>query len=194
MDTRAPSSCRRSSGCSAWRSSFSSRSSGAWPTGERLPGLGGRTRACDGGHSHDAVLRGHGRRTAHWIAPGAALLGLSLLLAAIGVALAGSYSFWLAPAPALSLSRSLSHGLGIANFYPLTVAAATGAAPHLVDQAAARLAVAGGLALLTAPLAVGALSDAAGMRWGFGIVAPLLVLAFANLCFRPGGSPGRTRR
>ena len=107
--------------------------------------------------------------------------GVALLLAAIGVALGGFLLFWLAPAPALSLAGLFLTGLGIANFYPLTVAAATGAAPHLVDQATARLAVAGGLALLTAPLAVGALSDAAGMRWGFGIVAPLLILAFANL-------------
>ena len=106
---------------------------------------------------------------------------VSLLLAAIGVALCGFLVFWLAPTPLLSLAGLFVAGLGIANFYPLTVALATGAAPHLVDQAAARLAVAGGLALLTAPLAVGALPDAAGMRWGFGIVAPLLMLAFAGL-------------
>ena len=106
---------------------------------------------------------------------------VSLLLAAIGVALCGFLVFWLAPAPAPSLVGLFLAGLGIANFYPLTVAAATGAASHLVDQATARLAVAGGLALLTAPLAVGALSDAAGMRWGFGIVAPLLMLAFVGL-------------
>jgi MFS family permease len=106
---------------------------------------------------------------------------VSLLLAAIGVAVGGFLVFWLAPAPALSLAGLFLTGLGVANFYPLTVALATGSAPHLVDQAAARLAVAGGLALLTAPFVVGALSDAAGMRWGFGIVAPLLVLAFAGL-------------
>jgi MFS family permease len=62
----------------------------------------------------------------------------------------------------------------------LTVAVATGAAPDLVDRATARLAVAAGTALLTAPLVVGAVSDVAGMRWGFGIVVPVLVLAFAG--------------
>jgi MFS family permease len=106
---------------------------------------------------------------------------VSLLLVAIGVAVGGFLVFWLAPAPALNLAGLFLTGLGVANFYPLTVALATGSAPHLVDQAAARLAVAGGLALLTAPFVVGALSDAAGMRWGFGIVAPLLVLAFVGL-------------
>ena len=119
--------------------------------------------------------------------------GLNLLLAAIAVALAEFLLFWLASAPALSLAGLFLTGLGIANFYPLTVAAATGAAPHLVDQAAARLAVAGGLALLTAPLAVGALSDAAGMRWGFGIVAPLLILAFANLLLSTRWLTGRNQ-
>lgn len=61
------------------------------------------------------------------------------------------------------------------------MAVATGAAPHLIDQATARLAVATGGALLLAPLAVGVLSDAAGMRWGFGIVVPLLVTGFAGV-------------
>jgi MFS family permease len=116
-----------------------------------------------------------GSRLARWYP------SVSLLLAAIGVALGGFLLFWLAPTPVPSLAGLFLAGLGIANFYPLTVSAATSAAPHLVDQATARLAVAGGLALLTAPFAVGALSDAAGMRWGFGIVAPLLILAFAGL-------------
>ena len=107
--------------------------------------------------------------------------GISLLLAAIVVALVRVPALLARRRSALSLVGLFLAGLGIANFYPLTVAAATGAAPHLVDQAAARLAVAGGLALLTAPLAVGALSDIAGMRWGFGIVAPLLIFAFASL-------------
>jgi hypothetical protein len=71
--------------------------------------------------------------------------------------------------------------LGIANLYPLTLSAATGAAPHLIDQATARLAVATGSALLTAPLVVGLVSDAAGMRWGFGIVVPLLLTAIIGV-------------
>jgi MFS family permease len=106
--------------------------------------------------------------------------GITLLLAAIVIALGGFLLFWLAPKAAISLLGLFVAGLGIANFYPLTVAAATGTAPHLIDQTTARLAVAAGISLLVAPLAVGALSDAAGMRWGFGIVTPLLVMAFAG--------------
>jgi MFS family permease len=106
---------------------------------------------------------------------------VALLLAAIAIALAGFLLFWQAPGPALSLTGLFVAGLGIANFYPLTVSVATGAAPELIDKATARLAVAGGIAFLTVPLAVGALADAAGMRLGFGIVVPLLVAAFACL-------------
>jgi MFS family permease len=106
---------------------------------------------------------------------------LTVLLSAIVVALGGFLLFWLAPMPAASLPGLFLAGLGIANFYPLTVAVATGVAPHLIDEATARLAVAGGTALLVAPLAVGAISDVAGMRWGFGIVVPLLLTAFASV-------------
>lgn len=106
--------------------------------------------------------------------------GVNLLAVAIVIALVGFLLYWLAPVPALSLMGLFVTGFGIANLYPLTVAVATGAAPDLVDRATARLAVAAGTALLTAPLVVGAVSDAAGMRWGFGIVVPVLVLAFAG--------------
>jgi MFS family permease len=105
---------------------------------------------------------------------------VNLLAVAIVIALVGFLLYWLAPVAALSLTGLFVAGFGIANLYPLTVAVATGAAPDLVDRATARLAVAGGTALLTAPLIVGAVSDAAGMRWGFGIVVPVLILAFAG--------------
>jgi MFS family permease len=104
---------------------------------------------------------------------------LPLLLAAIAVASGGFLVFWLAATPMVSLPGLFVAGLGIANLYPLTLGAATGAGAHDIDRATARLAIAGGGALLIAPLAVGAISDVAGMRWGFGIVAPLLVAAFA---------------
>ena len=106
--------------------------------------------------------------------------GVNLLAMAVVIALVGFLFYWLAPIPAVSLGGLFVAGFGIANLYPLTVAVATGAAPELVDRATARLAVAAGVALLTAPLVVGAVSDAAGMRWGFGIVVPVLVLAFSG--------------
>jgi fucose permease len=106
---------------------------------------------------------------------------VALLLVAILVALGGFSLYWLAPRPVSSLAGLFIAGLGIANFYPLTVAIAIGAAPHQVDRATARLAVASGVAVLLAPLAVGMVSDAAGMRWGFGIVPLLLGAALASV-------------
>jgi MFS family permease len=104
-----------------------------------------------------------------------------LLLAAIAIALAGFLAYWLAPSAPVSLAGLFLAGLGVANCYPMTLASAAGAAPHLIDQATARLAVASGSALLSAPFVVGVISDAVGMRWGFGIVVPLLLTAFISV-------------
>jgi len=105
----------------------------------------------------------------------------NLLYGALAIALVGFLLFWLGSGAALSLIGLFVAGLGIANFYPLTVGVATGAVPELIDTATARLAVAGGSALLLAPFVVGAIADLVGMRWGFGIVAPLLIAAFICL-------------
>jgi MFS family permease len=106
--------------------------------------------------------------------------GPSLLPVAIVVALVGFLCFWLGPVAITSLAGLFVAGLGVANLYPLTVAVAAGVVPERVDEATSRLAIAAGTAVLTAPLAVGALSDLAGMRWGFGIVVPLLVIALIS--------------
>jgi len=101
--------------------------------------------------------------------------GTGLLLAALVLALVAFPVFWLSSRAPVSVAGLFVAGIGIANFYPLTVAAAAGAVPDRPDQATARLAISGSGALLTVPLAVGVLSDLAGMRWGFGVVVPLLV-------------------
>lgn len=100
--------------------------------------------------------------------------GTRLLLAALLLALIGFPIFWLAPVAPLSIVGLFVAGIGIANFYPLTIAAAAGAAPDQADQATARLAISGAGAMLTVPLLVGGISDLVGMRWGFGVVVPLL--------------------
>jgi MFS family permease len=105
--------------------------------------------------------------------------GTGLLLGALALAIFGFPIFWLAPSPVGSLVGLFVAGIGIANFYPLTVAAATSIVPDRADQATARLAISGAGALLTVPLMVGAISDLVGMRWGFGVVLPLLLGAVA---------------
>jgi fucose permease len=111
-----------------------------------------------------------------------------LLLGCIVVALAGFPFFWLAGSSWISLAGLFVAGIGIANFYPLTVASATGALPEAVERVASRLAISGGGALLLTPLAVGVISDAVGMQWGLGIVMPLLVGAFVLVSIVVRGS------
>jgi fucose permease len=108
---------------------------------------------------------------------------LTLLPSVVALGLSGFLVFWLAPHPAMNLAGLFIAGLGIANFYPLTIAAATSAAADAADRATARLALAGGSAQLLAPLSVGVVSNLAGVRWGFGIIVPLLLGAFAMLRF-----------
>jgi fucose permease len=102
-----------------------------------------------------------------------------LLPLALGLALVGFPLLWLGRAPLLGVLGLLLLGLGIANVYPLTIAVAVKAAGAQRDQAAARLLVAGGSAVLLAPLALGALADQVGITRAFGVVAPLLCGAVA---------------
>jgi MFS family permease len=112
-----------------------------------------------------------------------------ILLACILVALTGFPVFWLGDSPVLALAGLFIAGIGVANFYPLTVGTATNTAPQAVDRAVARLAISGGAALLLMPFAVGALSDWIGMRWGLGLVAPLLLAAALLVLSTVRGTP-----
>jgi MFS family permease len=105
--------------------------------------------------------------------------GGRLIIVALGFTLVGFPVFWLAPDPVLNLIGLFVAGIGIANFYPLALGAATDAAASMPDRATARLAIAGGSSLLIGPLIIGSISDLVGMRWGFGLVVPLLVGAAA---------------
>lgn len=105
--------------------------------------------------------------------------GSRLLLIAQVIALAGVPLFWLATQPALSIAGFFLAGLGIANFYPLTLSVAIGAAPKSADAASARLSLAGGLALSFAPLTIGAMADRAGLQQAYGLLIILLVVLIA---------------
>ena len=69
-------------------------------------------------------------------------------------------------------------GVGVANLYPLIVALALGAAPGQSNEAGARLTFASGTAILAAPLLLGALADAVGIRLAYGVVPIFLLGAF----------------
>jgi MFS family permease len=98
-----------------------------------------------------------------------------LLLLALGVSAAGFSVYWLAPVALVAVLGLFVAGIGVANLFPLTVALALGAAPGQSNEAGARLTFASGTAILAAPLLLGALTDAAGIRLAYGVV-PIFIL------------------
>jgi len=100
-----------------------------------------------------------------------------LLFAAIGLTLVGLPLFWLARTPALNILGLFITGLGIANQYPLTMSIAVGLAGEKTNQASARVTLAVGAALLSAPLILGRLADNLGLQTAFGLIPALMTAA-----------------
>lgn len=100
--------------------------------------------------------------------------GETLLLLALGVTSVGFPLFWLSPWAVVNIAGLFITGLGVANLFPLTLSVAVGVAPQLVDVASARLSLAGGLAILSAPFVLGWLADRFGIYGAFAVV-PLLL-------------------
>jgi MFS family permease len=107
-----------------------------------------------------------------------------------GLAILGSAVAWASPVPALSGMGLFIAGLGVAQLYPLGVAAAIAAAPGQVTLAGTRLTLASGTAVLVAPFALGAVADAAGVVVGWGLVVALAVVALVLVARLPHASPG----
>jgi fucose permease len=105
------------------------------------------------------------------------LSGGILLLVTLCVAFAGFPLFWLSAVPVLSLLGLFVVGLGVGSIYPLAIAVGVAAAPGRTDTATARLGLAGGSAILTAPFVLGAVADRVGIERAYGIVVPLLFAA-----------------
>jgi fucose permease len=120
-----------------------------------------------------AMLAGRilGSRLAH------RLSGATLLLVTLCVALAGFPLFWLSAMPVLSLLGLFVVGLGVGSVYPLAISVGVAATPGRTDTATARLGLAGGGAILTAPFVLGAFADRVGIETAYGIVVPLLLAA-----------------
>jgi hypothetical protein len=101
-------------------------------------------------------------------------VGLGLLLAILG-----AVATWLSTIPALSAGALFVAGCGVAILYPLGVAIAIGASGGRFAVAGIRLTLASGLAILAAPLVLGAVSDATGVITGWALVPGLAVVALA---------------
>jgi MFS transporter, DHA1 family, inner membrane transport protein len=104
-----------------------------------------------------------------------------LLTAALAITMAGFVAYWGISQPAVSIAGLFVIGLGIAPLYPLVTNFAVGAAGHAKDIATVRLAVAFGISLLVAPIALGYLSDSVGLSPAHLALPGLVAVAYA--CF-----------
>jgi predicted MFS family arabinose efflux permease len=107
-----------------------------------------------------------------------------LLIGALALTFAGFLIYWGVSWPPAAVAGAFVIGLGVAPLYPLVTDFAIGAAPKSRDLAAMRLAIAFGLALLLAPIALGALADELGLGPAH-LALPALVL-LAYVCFFAG--------
>ena len=107
-----------------------------------------------------------------------------LVLAGLGAGVA-----WVSTAPILSGFGLFLAGVGVAILYPLGVAAALAGTPGQLALAGNRLTLASGLAILLAPLALGAIADATGVIAGWGLVLGLVAVAFCLVFGLSTGQP-----
>lgn len=122
--------------------------------------------------------------------------GALLLLAALGLSLAGFLCFWLSPLRLLNVIGLFITGLGVANLYPLGLAVTSSLAPDQANVASGRISFGSGFAILVAPQLLGGLADQIGIHRAYGIVAFLLVaalMAFFASRRRSGRGPGRSQ-
>jgi hypothetical protein len=98
--------------------------------------------------------------------------GLVALVAS--VATAGFALLWAVKDPTVAAGGLFLAGLGIALLYPVSLAEALAAWPANPSRAAARCALASGIAIGAAPLLLGALADLAGLRAALLLVPALL--------------------
>lgn len=96
----------------------------------------------------------------------------------LGVAIVGFLSLWIARAAWVAAVALFVTGLGVGNLYPLSISLALDAGAGRTDRAMARIQLFVGLAVLTAPLLLGVLSDHLGVIRAVA-VEPLLIAAAA---------------
>lgn len=99
---------------------------------------------------------------------------VGLVLAACGALVA-----WVSTLPVVSAAGLFAAGVGVAVLYPVGISAALAAAPGQLAAAGARLTLASGVAILVAPLALGAIADLTGVVAGWALVIALAVVALA---------------
>lgn len=97
-----------------------------------------------------------------------------LLRLACVIAMTGFAIFWLGNSVLLNVIGLSIAGLGLANFYPLTLSAAIGSAPKNAGLATSRMSLASGGATMTSPLLLGLIAEQSNIFTAYGLVAGLL--------------------
>lgn len=119
----------------------------------------------------------------------------ALMLASIGLSLAGFAAFWLGSASGavVVLAGLFVVGLGISGLYPFVVSLALGeAGASRSVRASADATLAAGAAILSLPIVLGRLADSFGIRWAY-LAIPAVLVALAGIIFATLGK-ARTAR
>jgi fucose permease len=104
-----------------------------------------------------------------------------LLAVALGIAAIGFVVLWPAGVPAQAVGGLALLGVGIGNLFPMALSLAVSLAPGRAGPASGRAVMMTSLAVLVAPLTVGALADATSLELALLMVPVLLVLAAVGL-------------
>lgn len=99
-----------------------------------------------------------------------------LLFVALGWGMGGFLIFWLSPVSWLNVAGLFVAGSGVGSFYPLTASIALECTHTQTDKASGQLIFGGGIAILTAPFAVGALADATDIFWAVSLILFLILV------------------
>jgi len=104
-----------------------------------------------------------------------------LLAVALGIAAVGFVVLWPSGASVQAVAGLALLGVGIGNLFPMALSVAVSLAPGRAGPASGRAVTMTSLAVLVAPLTVGALADATSLRLALLIVPALLALAAVGL-------------
>ena len=104
----------------------------------------------------------------------------TVVLRACATAAAGFIAFWTSPYAAAAAAGLFLAGTGIALLYPVTLARVVAAWPRSRDRAAARAALASGMAIGLAPLLLVRLAGRSGLHLAYLIVPALLLVLSAR--------------
>jgi MFS family permease len=104
-----------------------------------------------------------------------------LLALALGVSAVGFAVLWPATSSAQALLGLLLLGIGLGNLFPMAISVTVALAPGQSALANGRAIAMTSLAVLIAPLVVGALADATSIKAALGVLPVVVVLAGAGL-------------